>query len=107
MNVAIWEKRGDLKASIGRNGWLTALARTASASRPAPGSGRPRPAHAVPPRSSAKAVSSSAIGTRIWPIESRSRIVTRPSPASPFSVSPTVCTSTVTQYGVPTSSWRR
>src|SRR5439155_982592 len=33
--------------------------------------------------------------------------ITPPSPASPFSRSPTVLTSTVTQYGVPTSSCRR
>ena len=57
--------------------------------------------------SRSKTRSSSAIGTRICSIESRSRIVTRRSPASPFSASPTVFTSTVTQYGVPTSSCRR
>src|SRR5262245_4415143 len=45
MNVAIWEKRGDLKASIGRNGWVTPRARAGSAPglrRVAGGHGRPR-----------------------------------------------------------------
>ena len=52
---------------------------------------------AVPSISFAKTPSSSGRGTRICSIESRSRIVTRWSPVSPFSASPTVLTSTVTQ----------
>ncbi len=46
-----------------------------------------------------------AMGTRTCSMVSRSRMVTASSPA--FSASPTVSKSTVTQYGVPISSWRR
>jgi hypothetical protein len=42
---------------------------------------------------------SAEIATRSWVIESRSRMVAAPSVS--------VSTSTVTQYGVPISSWRR
>lgn len=53
----------------------------------------------APMRRAARYPSSSAIGTRSWPIESRSRTVT--------ALSSSESKSTVTQNGVPISSWRR